>query len=101
MMSNSPITRVVIIQNEQGLHARPAEMFVRLAQQFQSKLEVVKEGHRVEARSIMDLLTLGAAKGTELVLEADGPDAQEAVDALAKLVEEGFPREDADDQTGA
>ncbi|HEX5470761.1 MAG TPA: HPr family phosphocarrier protein [Lacipirellulaceae bacterium] len=100
-MSNSPITRVVIIQNEQGLHARPAEMFVRLAQQFQSKLEVVKEGHRVEARSIMDLLTLGAAKGTELVLEADGPDAQEAVDALAKLVEEGFPREDADDQTGA
>ncbi|HVT27254.1 MAG TPA: HPr family phosphocarrier protein [Lacipirellulaceae bacterium] len=94
MMSNSPISRVVVIQNEQGLHARPAEMFVRLAQQFESKLCVVKEGYRVEARSIMDLLTLGAAKGTELLLEADGPDAQEAVDALAKLVEEGFPRED-------
>ncbi len=99
-MNNSPIRRVIVVQNEQGLHARPAEMFVRLAQQFESKLEVVKEGYRVEARSIMDLLTLGAAKGTELVLEADGPDAQEAVDALAKLVAEGFPREDADNQTG-
>ena len=51
---------------------------------------------RVEARSIMDLLTLGAAQGTELILEADGDDAQEAVEALAKLVESGFPDEDAE-----
>lgn len=94
-MSNSPIRRVIVIQNEQGLHARPAEMFVRLAKQFEAKIEVVRENHRVQASSIMDLLTLGAAKGTELTLEADGPDAQQAVDALATLVETGFPQEDS------
>jgi phosphocarrier protein HPr len=94
-MSNSPISRVVVIQNEQGLHARPAEMFVRMAMQFQSKIQVVRDGYRVDARSIMDLLTLGAAKGTQLTLEAEGPDAQQAVDALAHLVESGFPQEDA------
>ena len=95
-MSNSPISRVVIIQNEQGLHARPAEMFARLAAKFKSKIDVLREGDRINAKSIMDLLTLGAAKGTELVLEAEGPDAQEAVEALAELVENGFPREDAE-----
>jgi phosphotransferase system HPr (HPr) family protein len=98
-MSKSPVRRVVVIQNEQGLHARPAEMFVRLAQKFQAKIEVLREGYRIEARSIMDLLTLGAAKGTELTLEAEGADAQEAVDALAELVESGFPREDTETET--
>jgi phosphotransferase system HPr (HPr) family protein len=95
-MSNSPITRVIVIQNEQGLHARPAEMFARLAQQFKSKIEIEKQGYRVAAKSIMDLLTLGAAKGTQLTLEADGEDAHEAVEALAELVASGFPREDAE-----
>jgi phosphocarrier protein HPr len=97
-MMSTPITRVIVIRNTQGLHARPAEMFVRLAQQFRSRIELVRESQRVEARNIMDLLTLGAAKGTELVLEADGDDAQEAVDALAKLVEDGFPNEEADSE---
>ncbi len=89
-----PITRVVVIRNTQGLHARPAEMFVRLAQQFQSRIEIIREGRRVPATNIIDLLTLGAAQGTELVLEADGSDAQQAVEALARLVENGFPAED-------
>ena len=95
-MQTSRITRVIVIQNSQGLHARPADMFARLAKQFQSRIELVREGRRVEASSIMDLLTLGAAKGTELVLEAEGEDAQEAVDALASLVESGFPMEEAE-----
>jgi len=82
-----------VIQNEQGLHARPAEMVVRLAQKFESKIDICREDYRVDARSIMDLLTLGAAKGTELTFEADGRDAQEAVDALAKLIENGFPQD--------
>ncbi len=99
-MSNSPIKRVVVIRNEQGMHARPAEMFVRLAQQFKSKIEIEKEGHRVAARSIMDLLTLGATKGTQLTLEADGLDAQDAVNALAELVENVFPQEDSGKQAG-
>jgi len=95
-MSNSPVKRVVVVKNKQGIHARPAEMFVRRAQQFQSKIEIVRDGYRVEAKSIMNLLTLGAAQGTELTLEAEGSDAQEAVDALAEVVEKDFLAEDAE-----
>ena len=95
---STPITRVIVIRNEQGLHARPAEMFARLAHKFRSRISIEREGYRVEAKSIMDLLTLGAAQGTELVLEADGDDAQEAVDALSQLVESGFPREETDNE---
>jgi phosphocarrier protein HPr len=97
-MSNSPIQRVVEIQNEQGLHARPADRFVRLAQQFESKIEIVRGSDRVQAKSIMDLLTLGAAKGTQLTLEADGRDAEQALEALAQLVEQGFRDEDEEDE---
>jgi phosphocarrier protein HPr len=100
-MQTSRVTRVIVIRNSQGLHARPADMFARLARQFQSRIELVREGRRVEASSIMDLLTLGAAQGTELVLEAEGDDAQEAVEALAKLVESGFPMEEADSEQQA
>ncbi len=95
-MQTSPVNRVIIIQNEQGLHARPAEMFVRLASQFECRIQLIRDDRRVEARNIIDLLTLGATQGTQLTLEADGPDAQIAVDALAKLVETGFPEEDAE-----
>jgi phosphotransferase system HPr (HPr) family protein len=95
-MSNSPIKRVVVVPNKQGMHARPAEMFVRRAQQFQSKIQIVRDDYRVEAKSIMNLLTLGAAKGTKLTIEAEGSDAQEAVDALAEVVEKGFLEEDAE-----
>jgi phosphocarrier protein HPr len=95
-MSNSPIKRVVVVPNKQGIHARPAEMFVRRAQQFQSKIEIVHDNYRVEAKSIMNLLTLGAAQGTQLTLEAEGSDAQEAVDALAEVVEKDFLAEDAE-----
>jgi phosphocarrier protein HPr len=100
-MQTSRVTRVIVIRNSQGLHARPADMFARLARQFQSRIELVREGRRVEASSIMDLLTLGAAQGTELVLEAEGDDAQDAVEALAKLVESGFPMEEADSEQQA
>jgi phosphotransferase system HPr (HPr) family protein len=69
---------------------------VRLAGQFESKIQLIRDDRRADATYFIDLLTLGASQGTKLVLEADGPDAQEAVDALAKLVESGFPEEDAE-----
>jgi phosphocarrier protein HPr len=97
-MNNSPIKRVVVVPNKQGMHARPAEMFVRRAQQFQSKIEIVRDGYRIEAKSIMNLLTLGAAQGTELTLEAEGSDAQEAVNALADVIEKDFLEEDNENQ---
>lgn len=94
-MQTPRATRMIVIRNSQGLHARPAEKFARLAGQFQSRIELVREGRRALASSIWELLTLGAAQGTELILEAEGPDAEEAVAALAKLVESGFPLEEA------
>jgi phosphocarrier protein HPr len=95
-MQTSPVSRVVTIQNKQGMHARPAEMFVRTANQFESKIQLIRDERRVEARNMIDLLTLGATQGTRLTIEAEGPDAQAAVDALAELVEIGFPKVDAE-----
>jgi phosphotransferase system HPr (HPr) family protein len=92
------ITRIIVIRNPQGLHARPAEMFVRLAKQFESRIELVREDRRIEARNIIDLLTLGAGPGTELVLEAEGDDADEAVAALARLVENGFAADETNNE---
>lgn len=93
-MQNSPINRVVVIKNKQGLHARPAGEFVKLARTFESKVEVVRDGRRVPGNSMIDLLTLGAAEGTQLIIEAEGSDAQQAIEALAELVENVFPQED-------
>jgi phosphocarrier protein HPr len=89
-MSSPPITREIIIRNPQGLHARPANLFVRLAMQFESRIELVGNGRRVDGKSMLDVLTLAATQGTKLVLEADGRDAVGAVEALANLVDSGF-----------
>ena len=89
-MSESMLSRTVTIQNEQGLHARPADLFVRTAMQFDAKVEVVKGSLRVDGKSILDVLTLGATQNTELTLEATGSDAEAVLDALAELVESKF-----------
>lgn len=83
-------TRQVTVVNPQGFHARPAHLFVKLATTFQSQIEIVKGNEVVNGKSILDLLTLGAGNGTTLTLRADGPDAEAAVDALARLIEGGF-----------
>ena len=84
------IEKRVVISNPQGLHARPAELFARLALKFDSKIEVVRETLRVDAKSILHVLTLGAAQGTELTLHAQGSDAEAALDALSRLVASDF-----------
>ncbi len=98
-MSESKLSRRVAIRNSQGLHARPAEMFARLASQFDAAIEVVKEGQRVDAKSILHILTLGAEQGQELLIEATGPDAQDALDALAELTENEFALEPNENQS--
>ncbi len=80
----------VVVSNPQGLHARPAELFARLALQFDSTIEVIREDHRVDAKSILHILTLGAVQGTELTLLAEGDDAEAALEALVRLVESDF-----------
>lgn len=89
-MSSELITSTVTVLNPQGLHARPADLLVRLANQFQSPIEIGKKGEWVDAKSILSLLTLGAAQGTELGLRASGPDAQTAISAVKDLFARGF-----------
>jgi phosphotransferase system HPr (HPr) family protein len=89
-MSEGKVSRTVVIKNPQGLHARPADMFVKLAQQFQANIEVVKDNLRVDGKSILDILMLAAEQGTSLSIEAAGADAEAALEALAKLVEQSF-----------
>lgn len=69
---------------------RPAQLMARLALQFESIIDLVRDNQRVDAKSILHMLTLGADQGTELIIEAKGPDAEEALDALVRLVESEF-----------
>jgi phosphocarrier protein len=89
------LTRTVTIANKRGLHARAAAKFVTLAERFGAAVEVVRgDEPAVSARSIMGLMMLGAGKGCDLELRAEGWDAKEALDALATLVEAGFDERD-------
>jgi len=88
------LSRVVTIANRRGLHARAAAKFVTMAERFGASVDVVHNGQDVSARSIMGLMMLGAGKGAEIVIRAEGWDAKEALDALAGLVEAGFNEQD-------
>ena len=78
------------IQNELGLHARAATKLVQLASKFPCEVTVTKDGHEVNGKSIMGVLMLVASKGSTVTLRAKGDRAQEAVDALAALVDDKF-----------
>ncbi len=84
------IEREATIVNQEGLHARPAARIVRLASNFSSDIEISKDGFGVNGKSIMGVMMLAAECGSSITIKADGPDAQEAVDALARLVADGF-----------
>ena len=80
----------LVIENQSGLHARPAAAFVKIANNFSAEITVTKDDDSVNGKSIMGLLTLAAARGTKLVIEIEGDDAIEAVDAIQSLVEGNF-----------
>ena len=75
-----------IIQNEQGLHARPAAIFVQIANKYESDIVVKKGRQEVNGKSIMGLLTLAAEKGAKLHIKVNGPDAKEAIQELEKII---------------
>ncbi|MFL1463057.1 HPr family phosphocarrier protein [Roseococcus sp. DSY-14] len=87
------LRRALRIVNQRGLHARAAAKLVALAERFSACLNVSKGGASVPACSIMGLMMLGAGKGSEIVIEAEGWDAKEALDAVSALVEAGFGEE--------
>jgi|TARA_Y100000813_G_scaffold188397_1_gene162602 phosphocarrier protein len=88
------IARRAVIRNARGLHARAAAKFVEMAQGFDAEIHVSRDGERVNADSIMELLMLAAGKGSEIGIETSGPDAEKAADSLTELVEAGFHEED-------
>ncbi|MCX7010007.1 MAG: HPr family phosphocarrier protein [Kiritimatiellaeota bacterium] len=87
---NTAQTRAVTIQNRFGIHARPAALFVKTANRFQSDISVEKDGQRVSGKSIIGLMTVEGHQGAVLKLTATGPDAREALDALEDLIQQKF-----------
>ena len=86
--------RQLTIVNRRGLHARASARFVKCAEQFDAEVRVSRDGQTVGGTSIMGLMTLAAAPGSQIEVEAEGPQAAEALDALTQLVADGFGETD-------
>ncbi len=81
------IIREVTIKDSVGLHARPATFFIQKANSFKSSISVEREDRRVNAKSLLGVLSLGIVNGMQITLVADGPDEEEAIEALTDLIE--------------
>ncbi|HEY5219941.1 MAG TPA: HPr family phosphocarrier protein [Gemmatimonadaceae bacterium] len=84
------VERTVTIVNKVGLHARPAAQIVKLCSRYTSEIMIIRDDLEVNAKSIMGVMMLAAECGAQIVLRADGPDADQAIDALAALIADGF-----------
>ena len=82
--------RETVVNNKVGLFARPATFFIQKANEFKSSIWVEKDERRVNAKSLLGVLSLGIVKGTSINLIADGPDEKEAVEALIELISSNF-----------
>ena len=83
-------SKVAMVNNQVGLHARPATFFIQKANEFKCSVWVEREDRKVNAKSLLGVLSLGIVKGTEINLIADGSDEEEAVEALVKLISSDF-----------
>ncbi len=80
-------SKKLIVKNKQGLHARPAALFVQVANRFEANITVSRNEEKVNGKSIMGILMLGAEQGSEIILEADGKDAEAALVELEQVVD--------------
>lgn len=80
------IRKELVVKNKQGLHARPAALFVQIANKFDSRIIVKREEEEVNGKSIMGILMLGAERGSVIILEVDGDDAALAMEELEKII---------------
>ena len=87
------VIKEVVIKNRNGLHARPAALFVKTANRFRAEISVEKEGERINGKSIMGLMMLAAAKDSQLRIIGEGEEALAAVTALEELITSGFNEE--------
>lgn len=81
------------IKNKTGIHARPASVFVQTAAKFKSKVQIAAKGKKVDAKSILMIMSMGLSNGTEITISADGADEAEAVKTLVDLVDSKFGEE--------
>lgn len=84
------ISKEVLINNQVGLHARPATFFIQKANEFKSSIWIEKDDRRVNAKSLLGVLSLGIVKGTTITIIADGADQEEAIETLSKLIDSDF-----------
>lgn len=90
----SPVVQAeVVVENRLGLHARPAATFVKITNRYDSEITVSKDDLRVNGKSIMGVMTLGASQGSRLLLRAEGEDAENLIRELAALVQNKFNEE--------
>ena len=82
--------KTITVNNQVGLHARPATFFIQKANEFKSSIWVEKEERRVNAKSLLGVLSLGIVKGTEITIIADGTDEEEAIATLSALIDSDF-----------
>ncbi|AEE90893.1 MAG: HPr family phosphocarrier protein [Tepidanaerobacter acetatoxydans] len=80
----------VTVKNKTGLHARPAALFVQTANKFKSEVFIEKDGKKVNAKSIMGVMSLAVSQGTQITISAQGEDEKEAVEKLVELIESKF-----------
>ncbi len=83
-------SRDIVVQNQVGLHARPATFFIQKANEFKSLITVAKDERKVNAKSLLGVLSLGITRGTAIKIEADGPDEETAVNELDELIKSNF-----------
>jgi len=93
LCKKSNVVKEIVIENRNGLHARPAALFVKTANRFNAEIWIEKDGERVNGKSIMGLMMLAASKGSSLLLIAQGEDAIDLVDSLEALVQSRFGEE--------
>jgi phosphocarrier protein HPr len=94
-MADEVVRRQLRVVNPLGVHARPAAVLVQLANRFQCEIGLIKGDERVDAKSVLQLMTLAAEQSTVLMLEACGSDAASAADAIEELFQNGFGELDA------
>jgi phosphocarrier protein HPr len=80
------VKKDIVVKNKTGLHARPASVFVQMANKFQSRITIVKEDNEVDGKSIMGILMLAAERGATITIIADGEDAEQAIGELSELL---------------
>lgn len=84
------VSKTIVVTNQVGLHARPATFFIQKSNEFKASIWIDKEGRKVNAKSLLGVLSLGITKGTQIEIIADGDDEEAAVEALEALIESNF-----------